>query len=77
MSSSPVEEPLDLRGLKCPLPALLAKRAVLKAAPGALFEILCDDALCHIDLPHMARQEGFEILTEQREVSLYRLRLRR
>ncbi len=38
-------EPLDLRGLKCPLPALFAKRALLGAPRGACIEIVTDDPL--------------------------------
>jgi len=71
------DETLDLRGLKCPLPALLARRVLLHAAPGSVIEVLCDDPLCHIDLPHMCRQESIEILAEERSDLLTRLVLRR
>jgi tRNA 2-thiouridine synthesizing protein A len=54
-------ETLDLRGLKCPLPALMAKRALLRSPPGALILVLADDPLAAIDIPHMCRQEGFEV----------------
>lgn len=71
------DETLDLRGLKCPLPALMTRRALLRAAPGRIFEVLCDDPLCHIDLPHLCRQENFEILSEARNESVTRLVVRR
>ncbi len=38
-------EVLDLRGLKCPLPALFAKRALSRASAGAQIEILTDDPM--------------------------------
>jgi tRNA 2-thiouridine synthesizing protein A len=68
-------EPLDLRGLKCPLPALFAKRALQRAAPGTVLEILADDPLAAIDIPHMCRQESFEILSSQRQGECVRLTL--
>jgi len=61
-----MSEPLDLRGLKCPLPALLTRRALLRAAPGARFEVTADDPLAAIDIPHMCAQEGFVVLAVRR-----------
>jgi tRNA 2-thiouridine synthesizing protein A len=60
-------EILDLRGLKCPLPALFARRALEKASSGAVLTILTDDPMAPIDVPHMCRQEGFEVLSNERE----------
>jgi tRNA 2-thiouridine synthesizing protein A len=70
-------EILDLRGLKCPLPALFAKRALERAAPGAEIEIVTDDPLAPIDVPHMCRQEGFACETKSRDGDLARMLLRR
>jgi tRNA 2-thiouridine synthesizing protein A len=68
---------LDLRGLKCPLPALLARRALARAQPGASIEVLADDPLAAIDVPHMCRQEGYDVLDVERQSALTRLLLRR
>jgi tRNA 2-thiouridine synthesizing protein A len=70
-------EVLDLRGLKCPLPALLAKRALLRTAAGTLFDIVADDPLAAIDIPHMCAQESFDIVSVHRDGACVRLRLRR
>jgi tRNA 2-thiouridine synthesizing protein A len=51
-------DPLDLRTLKCPLPALLAKKALAGAAPGALVVVFADDPLAVVDIPHMCHGEG-------------------
>ncbi len=59
-----MDETLDLRGLKCPLPALLAKKAVAKLAPGMALKVLADDPLSVVDIPHMCITEG-HALTEQ------------
>ncbi|MBV8800574.1 MAG: sulfurtransferase TusA family protein [Alphaproteobacteria bacterium] len=53
---------LDLRGLKCPLPALLAKRHLVRAEPGEAIMILADDPLASVDIPHMCHREGFAVL---------------
>jgi tRNA 2-thiouridine synthesizing protein A len=71
------DETLDLKGLKCPLPALLAKRALLKAEAGRIIEVVCDDPLAHLDVPHMCRAEGIDVLGKERNGDLVRLWLRR
>ena len=70
-------ETLDLRGLKCPLPALFARRALEKAAPGAVLTVLTDDPMAPIDVAHMCRQEGHEVLTAERVGDESRFVLRR
>ncbi|HEV2561527.1 MAG TPA: sulfurtransferase TusA family protein [Rhizomicrobium sp.] len=70
-------EILDLRGLKCPLPALFARRALEKAAAGAALTILTDDPMAPIDVPHMCRQEGFEVVANAREGDGARMTLRK
>ncbi|HWU26757.1 MAG TPA: sulfurtransferase TusA family protein [Rhizomicrobium sp.] len=71
------EEELDLRGLKCPLPALLARRALARARPGTTIMVLVDDPMAPIDVPHMCRSEGYEFLESEREKNHTRLKLRR
>jgi tRNA 2-thiouridine synthesizing protein A len=71
------DDTLDLRGLKCPLPALLAKRALARAEPGAMIDVLTDDPMAPIDVPHMCRQEGYEVIETAKEDSGTRMRLRR
>jgi tRNA 2-thiouridine synthesizing protein A len=70
-------EVFDFRGLKCPLPAMFAKRALLRAPTGVEIEILTDDPLAPIDVPHMCRQEGFECVSLSRDGDQARMILRR
>lgn len=49
---------LDLCGLKCPLPALYARRALMGMAPGAMLRVHCTDPMAAIDIPHMANETG-------------------
>jgi tRNA 2-thiouridine synthesizing protein A len=70
-------ETLDLRGLKCPLPALFAKRALERAPPGTTILVLADDPLAAIDIPHMCCQEGFAVVRREAEGATTRLVLKR
>ena len=47
---------LDLTGLKCPLPALKTRKALLALKPGDLLEVLCTDPLAVIDIPALVQQ---------------------
>jgi tRNA 2-thiouridine synthesizing protein A len=71
------EQTLDLRGLKCPLPALFARRALSRAASGTTIEVIADDPLAPIDVPHMCAQEGFDVVSTMREGGTSRMVLRR
>ena len=68
---------LDLRGLKCPLPALLAKRALRGASRGANVEIVTDDPLAVLDVPHMCHHENFDVVSLKRDGELTRMVLRK
>ena len=70
-------ETLDLCGLKCPLPALLARRHLLRVGAGAIVLVLTDDPMAPIDVPHMCRSEGFEVLDIARDGDLARILLRK
>ena len=70
-------ETLDLRGLKCPLPALFAKRALQRAGEGAEIEIVTDDPMAPNDVPHMCRNEGFAFVSVARDGDEARMVLRR
>lgn len=68
---------LDLRGLKCPLPALFARRVLARSAAGRSVEILCDDPMAAVDVPHMCHTEGYEVIESESEDGLTRFVLRR
>lgn len=52
---------LDLRGLKCPLPALMTRRHLAKMASGSLVTVLTSDPLAVVDIPHMCGEDGHEV----------------
>jgi tRNA 2-thiouridine synthesizing protein A len=49
---------LNLRGLKCPLPVLHARKALRNATSGALLVVECTDPMAAIDIPHLLTQTG-------------------
>jgi len=70
-------EVLDLRGLKCPLPALLARRALARTRDGGEVAILSDDPLAEIDIPYVCEREGHAVVGVERLEAGVRVLLRR
>jgi tRNA 2-thiouridine synthesizing protein A len=52
------DKTMNLRGLKCPLPALRARKALSGMASGDLLVIECTDPLAAIDIPNLLNQTG-------------------
>jgi len=52
------DQTVSLRGLKCPLPALRAKKLLAGMASGDRLTIECTDPLSAIDIPNLLRQTG-------------------
>ena len=67
---------LNLRGLKCPLPALKTRKALRGLAMGDTLVIECTDPLATIDIPNLARETGdvLETQTEESGVLTFRMR---
>jgi tRNA 2-thiouridine synthesizing protein A len=57
---------LDLSGLKCPLPVLRTRKALLAMSPGDQLRVICTDPLAGIDVPNLIRELG-DTLVEQRQ----------
>ena len=58
MTLAMTEKTLNLRGLKCPLPALRAKKALGGMAAGDILVVECTDPLAGIDIPNLLNQTG-------------------
>ena len=56
---------LDLRGLKCPLPVLKARKAMQALAPGDRIELETTDPLAVIDIPAFCNENGHTLLETQ------------
>lgn len=72
---SPV--PLDLMGLKCPLPALRTAKVLATLGDGAVLSVSCTDPLAAIDIPHLIRQTGDELVSQQAEAGVLTFVIRR
>ena len=72
------EKIINLRGLKCPLPALRVRKALTGLASGDLLVAECTDPLTEIDIPNLINQTGDEIIGTARadEVITFRIRKR-
>ncbi len=53
---------LDLKGLKCPLPVLKARKAMQSLEKGALVELETTDPLAVIDIPAFCNENGHKLL---------------
>jgi tRNA 2-thiouridine synthesizing protein A len=55
---------LDLSGLKCPLPVLRTRKALLSLKSGDRLRVVCTDPLAGIDVPNLIRETG-DVLEDQ------------
>jgi tRNA 2-thiouridine synthesizing protein A len=64
---------LDLTGLKCPLPALMTRKAMRALAVGEYIEVHCTDPMAVIDIPVLVQQIGDRIDRSERrdEVTIF------
>jgi tRNA 2-thiouridine synthesizing protein A len=52
------ETVMNLRGLKCPLPALRVRKKLASLKSGDVIAAECTDPLAAIDIPNLLRQTG-------------------
>jgi tRNA 2-thiouridine synthesizing protein A len=76
MTAAAKDTVIDLRGLKCPLPALRTRKALSRLAPGAMLVVECTDPLAEIDIPNLVRETGdaLEATARQGDVVMFRIR---
>jgi tRNA 2-thiouridine synthesizing protein A len=70
------ETRLNLRGLKCPLPALKTRKALQALQPGDLLIVECTDPLSAIDIPNLL-QETQDTLEQGHETDTLTFRIRK
>ncbi|MFD2181766.1 sulfurtransferase TusA family protein [Rhodoplanes azumiensis] len=68
---------LDLRGLKCPLPALRTKQALARLPAGAVVEVACTDPMAAIDIPHLVGESGDALEASGRDGDVLTFRIRK
>ncbi len=71
------EKTINLRGLKCPLPALRARKALAGLQSGDLLIAECTDPLTAIDIPNLLNQTGDKLEESSRDGKLLVFRIRK
>ena len=71
------EKTINLRGLKCPLPALRARKALAALQPGDLLIAECTDPLSTVDIPNLINQTGDQLEASSREGNVLVFRIRK
>lgn len=71
-----MDKSVDLRGLKCPLPALKTRKLLTGMAAGSVLVIECNDPLAAIDIPNLLHQTGdmLESSAQTGDVLIFRIR---
>ncbi len=59
-------ETVDARGKRCPMPVLMAKRAIAMCEQGESIEVLTTDPAAPSDFETFAKLEGHSVSWEQR-----------
>ena len=70
------EKTMNMRGLKCPLPALRVRKMLSGLKTGDLIVAECTDPLAAIDIPNLLRQTG-DVLEDRAEtegILMFRIR---
>ncbi|MGD9921968.1 MAG: sulfurtransferase TusA family protein [Pseudorhodoplanes sp.] len=70
------EKTVNLRGLKCPLPALRTKKVLKGMTAGEVILVECTDPLAAIDIPNLVNQTGdvLEATNRADDVLTFRIR---
>lgn len=71
------EKILNLRGLKCPLPALRTRKALGALQAGDMLIAECTDPLTAIDIPNLLRETGDTMVSSGREGDVLVFRIRK
>jgi len=71
------ETTINLRGLKCPLPALRTRKALARIAAGDIIVVECTDPLAAIDIPNLLNQTGDSLEDKSTVDGLLTFRIRK
>jgi len=71
------EKTFDLRGLKCPLPALRTRKALGGMQAGDIIIVECTDPLAGLDIPNLLNQTGDVLEQTRKEKGLMTFRIRK
>jgi tRNA 2-thiouridine synthesizing protein A len=72
-----VEKTANLRGLKCPLPALRTRKALAGMQAGDILIVECTDPLASIDIPNLLNHTGDTLVEKRAEKNSIIFRIRK
>ena len=68
---------MNLRGLKCPLPALRVKKMLSGLKAGDIIVAECTDPLAALDIPNLLRQTGDTLVAQEKAEGLLTFRIKK
>ena len=71
------ESKVNLRGLKCPLPALKTRKLLARMAAGDILQIECTDPLTQLDIPNLLRETGDRLEDSAKTGKIFTYRIRK
>ena len=71
------EKTMNLRGLKCPLPALRVRKTLTGLKSGDVVVAECTDPLTAIDIPNLLRQTGDTLVEKSEAEGVLTFRIRK
>ena len=71
------EKIVDLRGLKCPIPALRTRKVLNGLTAGEVILVECTDPMAAIDIPNLVSQTGDVLEDTEHDAAVLRFRIRK
>lgn len=68
---------VDCRGETCPVPLVETRKALRKAAPGDIVEVVGSHPASKKEIPMAVKALGMQLLDVQEEEGVWRIRIRR
>jgi tRNA 2-thiouridine synthesizing protein A len=68
---------LNLRGLRCPLPALKTRKVLSRLASGDRLVVECTDPLSMIDIPNLLQQTGDVLEANSQDAGTFTFHIRK
>ena len=72
-----VTKVVDAKGLSCPMPVLLARRAADEVEAGNVIRIEATDAGSKSDIPSWTRDMGYEMIDSETEGPIFTFTIRK
>ncbi|MFB0526309.1 MAG: sulfurtransferase TusA family protein [bacterium] len=68
---------VDVRGQTCPVPLVEMRKALRKASPGDIVEVIGDHPPSKKEIPMAVKALGLELMEVQQEGEIWKIRIRR